>query len=305
MIVGVGIFLLEEKTSVGNKLVFEREYDGEKTKEVLSSIVAIDSDKDGLLDWEESLWGTDPQNPDSDGDSTPDGEEVRAGRNPAKAAPNDELESVRPKESVERTPENSEEVLSGTLTGILAETSNLAYTVLQQTGELDEESRRALESLFVKDILSNEKLDTRPPYRLSDISIAPKENEEAFEAYKSEMESISLSYIDGYPDNPIEVVERALSENDEVELEKLGAIESAYRAITGELLTLEVPSEIAQTHLDMVNMYDAVTSSIEQMQGVLKDPLLGLIGITRYQEYIESMIIITNELSAFLYGPKE
>jgi len=34
-----------------------------------------DSDNDGLLDWEEKLFGTDPQNPDSNGDGTLDGEE--------------------------------------------------------------------------------------------------------------------------------------------------------------------------------------------------------------------------------------
>ncbi len=35
-----------------------------------------DSDNDGLADWEEVLWNTDPSNPDSDGDGIKDGEDI-------------------------------------------------------------------------------------------------------------------------------------------------------------------------------------------------------------------------------------
>jgi len=55
-----------------------------------------DSDNDGLKDWEEALWKTDPQNPDTDGDGTPDGKEVAEGRNPAIPGPDDYLPSVIP-----------------------------------------------------------------------------------------------------------------------------------------------------------------------------------------------------------------
>ena len=49
----------------------------------------LDSDSDGLKDWEETLRKTNPQNPDSDSDGTFDGEEVAKGRNPLLAGPND------------------------------------------------------------------------------------------------------------------------------------------------------------------------------------------------------------------------
>ncbi len=44
----------------------------------------IDSDKDGLSDWEEiNIYGSDPHDEDTDGDGVDDGEEVLQGRNPA------------------------------------------------------------------------------------------------------------------------------------------------------------------------------------------------------------------------------
>jgi len=43
----------------------------------------IDSDGDGLSDWEEiHVFGTDPFDEDTDGDGMNDGEEVFLGRNP-------------------------------------------------------------------------------------------------------------------------------------------------------------------------------------------------------------------------------
>ncbi len=55
------------------------------------SSISIDSDSDGLSDGEESLYGTDPRNPDTDGDGYSDGVEVKSGYNPLKAAPGDKI----------------------------------------------------------------------------------------------------------------------------------------------------------------------------------------------------------------------
>ena len=43
---------------------------------------AADTDDDNLYDEEEAQYGTDPNNPDSDGDGYLDGEEVKNGYNP-------------------------------------------------------------------------------------------------------------------------------------------------------------------------------------------------------------------------------
>lgn len=52
---------------------------------------AGDDDNDGLPNAEEARWGSDPRNPDTDGDGTNDGDEVAASRNPTIAGPNDAL----------------------------------------------------------------------------------------------------------------------------------------------------------------------------------------------------------------------
>jgi len=59
----------------------------------------VDSDKDGLPDWLENLYGTDPKKADTDGDGTSDFDEIKANRDPLKAntapvgqEPNDKID---------------------------------------------------------------------------------------------------------------------------------------------------------------------------------------------------------------------
>lgn len=54
-------------------------------------LLAADDDNDGLTNSEEVRWGTDLNNPDSDGDGYLDGEEVAARHDPTIPAPNDKL----------------------------------------------------------------------------------------------------------------------------------------------------------------------------------------------------------------------
>lgn len=58
-------------------------------KETTISSQTIDSDNDGLKDWEENLYKTDPWNPDTDGDGYLDGEEINSRHNPLVKGPND------------------------------------------------------------------------------------------------------------------------------------------------------------------------------------------------------------------------
>ncbi len=58
----------------------------------------LDSDADGLKDWEETLWGTDPKNPDTDGDGIDDTTAVEIRR------------GISPHEPVEYTPATYQQI---------------------------------------------------------------------------------------------------------------------------------------------------------------------------------------------------
>ena len=73
---GADIPLLNTNTSKTNKNINQNININANTN------ISVDSDNDGLSDIEEAAYGTDPNNPDSDGDTYPDGGEVANGYNP-------------------------------------------------------------------------------------------------------------------------------------------------------------------------------------------------------------------------------
>jgi len=60
---------------------FNNQIDNEKLNKALTE---LDTDKDGLPDWKEALYGTDPKNPDTDKDETNDYDEIISNRDPLK-----------------------------------------------------------------------------------------------------------------------------------------------------------------------------------------------------------------------------
>lgn len=71
-----------------------------------SNSLFLDSDQDGLTDQEEKMLGTDPHNPDTDGDGYLDGKEVASGYNPLKPAPGDKLDGTTQSPNQQNTKTN-------------------------------------------------------------------------------------------------------------------------------------------------------------------------------------------------------
>ena len=68
--------------------------EGKKVLFPIASEPDADPDGDGLKNWQEETYKTDPRNPDTDGDGYLDGEEVASGYDPLIPAPNDALEGT-------------------------------------------------------------------------------------------------------------------------------------------------------------------------------------------------------------------
>ena len=77
-----------------------------------------DADHDGLKDPEESVWGSDPYNPDTDGDGFLDGEEVSSGHNPL-YADNDSLAEQKEFLGLNSTQRLAQAITGGILSGDL------------------------------------------------------------------------------------------------------------------------------------------------------------------------------------------
>ncbi len=92
-LVGAGIWLLSPATATTPAPTVYPATPHAAKASLATQVETADADRDGLLNFEETLWGTDPENADTDGDGTDDGREVALGRNPRKAGPDDPLET--------------------------------------------------------------------------------------------------------------------------------------------------------------------------------------------------------------------
>ena len=119
--------MLKPKKEVATKVVSEV-----KVIKNPVEVLDIDSDADGLKDWEETLWKLDPKNPDTDGNGIPDAEEVKK-----KMA---EIDSKGEMESSGDGAAESESYTTDTETDVLSKKLFAEYINLKQSGNFNEEA---------------------------------------------------------------------------------------------------------------------------------------------------------------------
>lgn len=246
----------------------------------LNQITKKDSDKDGLKDWEEGLWGTDLNNPDTDGDGTSDGDEVDAGRNPNIAGPDDKLQDeVFTKKA---DPDFSDENL--TITDKFAQSFFQDYILLRESGNLlSEGDKSALITSSVQDALS---LDTSVlQYSISDFDISDDISSIAVKNYGNILGGIILEHS-FETDNELEIFNRSLLNNDPEEIKKLDPIIDGYKNILNDSLAVSVPQDATSEHIAFVQSIAAIGMSIENIRVIYIDPIRAIAGIGGYEQSV-------------------
>ncbi len=215
-----------------------------------------DPDEDGLLNWRETLWGTDPHNPDTDGDGVSDGEEVALGANPLKhgtelISENDTYEAPR----------------GLAPTDALAREIFIGYANAKQDGEFSEEEI----SVAFADILARkiqEGTEVKKVYTLSDILIDPQLS---IEEYERAFSSI-IRKTTAVREYELNVFSRAVTDGQSSELTKLITSALIYETVRDELLTLNVPERVAREHLEAINTLSGLASATTNLSAWSGDP---------------------------------
>ena len=144
-----------------------------------------DTDADGLKDWEEALWKTDPKKADTDGDGTSDNEEISIGRDPLKAGPNDKISDKEDLVAQEKALADSKQ---NTMTAVYARKFMNEYLMLKtQKGDLTEEDKQNLVVKTMNDIKPPKLVDK---YKLSDLRISDDISKESINTYAMGMKFV-------------------------------------------------------------------------------------------------------------------
>ncbi len=263
---------------------------GALAQAVREYVVDRDTDGDSLMDWEEDLWKTNKNSVDTDGDGTGDNDEVRAGRNPTVAGPDDTFAKPAASAAVSAEEKNL------TTTDILARNIFAEYYTLKQSGALDE---AAQENLILKNLsgaLPGE--HNVPTYGIDDISVRG-DGAGAVRAYGNAVGSI-ISKHSIETENEGAIVERALQTDNGDELAQVAAAAAAYRAIAQGLIAIETPLGAAAAHISLVNAVTALAEADAKLAIVLTDPVIGLIGLREYDQAVRDLYSALKKVGAVL-----
>jgi hypothetical protein len=245
----------------------------------LNGIAQKDSDADGLFDWEEALWKTDPKNPDTDRDGTNDGEEIKLKRNPLKQAPDDALSD----EFLHQQTETNESDEQLTQTQLLTRDFISTYLKLKQTDQFTPETQVQLVDSFTEEALSRANTDDALSYTVNEITILDVDDIIPISQYAQALENaLGRNFSYSFFGQELILLKNILEKKDSRSIEVFGQTEKAYRNLADELLRVRVPREVAVDHVALINSSLVIAKSFSDIKNMQTDPLQALIGVKRY-----------------------
>lgn len=228
-------------------------------------IIQKDSNKNGIPDWEESLWGLDPA---INGQSNK--EFILAKR-----------ESLKKENGVAVTsdePVSENDALSREFFAVVMS--------LQQSGNLDENTLRAVSDTVGKKIVA----DPLPAiYTKSMIITRPSDDIEKLKYYTDYL-NLNVKYKDRNIGNELTFIAAALKNNDPGALKLVTAIGSSYRSFGKDLMKIPVTPALADIHVSLANNYERVAVSIGGLSKLLTEPITGMKGLINYKKYSDLLI---------------
>jgi len=222
----------------------------------------IDSDKDGLKDWEEVLWKTDPFNPDSDGDGTNDGEEVALNRDPTIKGPADAFEKT-----------------SATQNSTTKIAEQLLQTYLDNKSQdgsfVTTKDAKTLASEIIKKAYAQSKPAVYTP---SNLKLIPNSLDN-YKAYGNALADVFISFPQDNTDD-IAIFSKALSTQQDSDLAPLDKNIKAYKEFLSNLLLTETPNSFSDVQIELINSTSSIIKNIEGMRRLIEDPAVSSVAVS-------------------------
>ncbi len=252
-----------------------------------------DTDKDGLKDWEEVLWRTDPQKADTDSDGTADGKEVELERNPTVKGPNDKIADnpfAQNQDGAKAEPL--------TATDRFARDLFTQYmTAKQANGGIpltsNEQKEIALDMLDKSDTIL-----VKAEYDRTDLILAKDSSPETIRAYGNDLGRIIKTYSISARDEGIILSDSVKAEDPDL-LKELDPIIKAYQNLLNNFLKTKVPTNASFIHLALVNSFSDILSTVKGMQNIYEDPLVTLQAAGHFPDARGSMLIALQRVNTY------
>mgnify|MGYP001618473286 FL=1 len=297
----VGIFIggvvVLRTQGIGAQILTE----GKKVLFPTASEPDADPDNDGLKNWEEEIYKTDPRNPDSDGDGYLDGEEVASGYDPAIKSPNDALEGTDT-----GTPRQAPKNLTMYLVQLLTQKIS-SGEIAPAEGSSLEDAKNDPNLLYNQDLMNEALVQigqrakiyfTLPLVKPEDISISSSPTTyEAIGAYITAMgqavgESQELAQINK---SDVTIIKDAVESKNTQEINILRA--STQKNIANAK-NVTVPQGFESLHAQQIAIFMLEEKIFDAIAHLDEDPAMAAAALETYQQLITIYQAFSEALNA-------
>jgi hypothetical protein len=239
-----------------------------------------DSDQDGMRDWEEELYGTNPERADS---------------------------FTKTQTSTSSAPAYDD--LPDTVTKKFAINFFSDYLQSAATGkEMDDETK----AQFLQDAATyatEESADRL--FTSADLTLGTSNDAAAIREYGNRAAEALTKYTVSSKENEIMILEHALQTDNKADLAPLTGILDSYNKSLSDLLIMTAPPALADEHLELLNDVLALRNNIAAMQRTFEDALPAMVRFQRHPDDIVRLkatlgaIAMSLQLHGASYGSDE
>jgi hypothetical protein len=255
---------------------------------LLQAIATKDSDGDGLPDWEETLYGADPHNPDTFALGMTDGEAVAAGLIVPKAM--SDIPSATSSQTVAGADGLPPAPAEGTLTAAFAKSFFTSYLAAKQDaggGALSESDMKNVSNQAFGSLSSA--VAIAPNFKSSkDIKVSGS-GADAMKTFAASAEAVLLKNTADATKTPLGYLKSILEDNDTTALPHLSSIASMYRSSAAGLAVLPVPRELAADNLALANALMRMSQITLDFTKADTDPLTTILALQQYPSVAQEL----------------
>ncbi len=285
-IAGAGVFLVALFLIKNTSLFKNEEVYGQAdsqngltySKITIGELVEKDTDEDGIPDWEEGLYGTDPTKKETT-QGVPDSTAIA---NLKASGENSSTGKNLGPENLTKTDQFSRDLFA-----------TVAATT--QNGSLDQTTADQITSSLA-DKVQNSK--PRKVYLLADIEITNDNSAQAVKKYNDALDNILIKYpVKG---SALEILQRFVVDENNVDttvLPELDPIIGQTNKIISALVKTNVPQYLAQQHLDFLNAMERVNENLSDIRLYDSDSIVALGGISQYDQNATDLASANNVLA--------
>ncbi len=276
-------------------------------QEKISAAMEVDSDSDGLEDWKENLYGTDPKNKDSDNDGTSDFEEIAQNRDPLKAntakegqEPNDKIDPA----IVEKQTKTMEEYEN--LSEMDKFSRNLVSNIIASqpsSGKMDTDTinsivAKALAELPQKNYTATTKIEDLNLQTTDSSNASQKMKEYASNFY---VESTKIIPILG---NDLSLINSYISNSDTKSKNELIKLISKYQESVDRFIKMPVPVSIGvydvSYHLRVINDLEKIIAIDKDIINSDSNSLGTIVALSAYNTINQDLVSVFNTIGNIL-----